>query len=130
MKKFPPFVTSGANAVAGSHDPSVAGFVFDGADDVQIIFWQCEKGGESADHVHDFWEWAVVLEGTFDGLVGGNPLHLGPGEECLIPPGVRHSGRYSAGYRAIDAFSGHRIDRAVLGAASSRRPARRKPGAR
>ena len=36
---------------------------------------------------------------------------LKPGDECVIPPGTKHSGRYSKGYRAIDAFSAKRVTR-------------------
>ena len=56
MKKFPEFITTDADRVAEVPDPSMAGFVFEGEEDVQIVFWQCENGGESAEHVHDFWE--------------------------------------------------------------------------
>lgn len=113
MKKFPAFFTTPADAVAVPPDAAMEGFVFDGAAGVQIVFWQCEAGGEQPEQVHDFWEYALVVAGTFDGVVGGEPVHLEPGDECVIPPGTRHSGRYSAGYRAIDAFSSHRVDRAT-----------------
>ncbi|MGH9328131.1 MAG: cupin domain-containing protein [Terriglobia bacterium] len=114
MKKFPEFMLKSANRVADSPDPALEGFVFEGADGTQIVLWQCEKGGESPEHAHDFWEYCVVVEGTFDGLIDGKPVHLEPGEECAIPPGTKHSGRYSLGYRAIDAFGGKRVKRRTL----------------
>jgi quercetin dioxygenase-like cupin family protein len=112
MQTFPSFVTTPADRVAGAPDAAMEGFVFEGAAGVQIVFWQCESGGEQPEQVHDFWEYALVVEGTFDGLVGGQPVHLEPGDECVIPPGTLHSGRYSKGYRAIDAFSSQRVVRA------------------
>ncbi len=113
MKKFPDFFTSAANRVASPPDNAMQGYVFEGRDDVQIVFWQCAEGGEQPPQVHDFWEYALVVEGTFDGLVDGKPVHLEAGDECVIPPGTRHSGRYSKGYRAIDAFSAKRVSRAT-----------------
>lgn len=115
MKPFPSFFTTDADRVKLAPDANMRGFVFDGADGVQIVFWQCPDGGVQSEQVHDFWEYALVVEGTFDGEVGGKPVHLAPGDECIIPPGTRHCGRYSTGYRAIDAFSSHRVDRASIG---------------
>jgi quercetin dioxygenase-like cupin family protein len=111
MKKFPDFITNDADRVANVPDPSMAGFVFEGDDDVQIVFWQCENGGGCEEHVHDFWEYAIVVEGHFDGTIGDEVIHMEPGDECVIEPGVRHSGTYSKGYRAIDAFSARRVTR-------------------
>jgi quercetin dioxygenase-like cupin family protein len=111
MKKFPEFFTTPANRVAHVPDPSMEGFVFDGKDSRQIVFWQTEKGGVQPEQVHDFWEYALVVEGTFEGEVGGKKVFLKAGDECVIPPGTRHSGTYSKGYRAIDAFSAERVTR-------------------
>ena len=100
-----------ADQVAQVPDPSMQGVVFEGAEGTQIVFWECERGGESPEHVHDFWEYCVVLEGTCDSMIDGKLVHLKPGDECVIPPGVKHNGRYSPGYRAIDAFGGKRVER-------------------
>ena len=110
MKRYPDFITTKPNTVAGA-SPGMLGHVFEGIDGVQIVFWQCENGGVQSEHAHDFWEYALVVEGTFVGVVGGKPVNLKPGDECAIPPGVAHSGRYSKGYRAIDAFGGKRVHR-------------------
>jgi quercetin dioxygenase-like cupin family protein len=111
MKKFPDFVMSAANRVAAGPNPDMAGSLFQGADGVQVVFWQSEAGGEQPEHVHDFWEYALVIEGTFEGTVDGRVVHLGPGDECVIPPGAVHRGTYSPGYRAIDAFGARRVVR-------------------
>ena len=111
MKRFPDFVRGAANRVANPTDSTVEGYAFDGADGSQVVFWECRDGGVQPEQVHDFWEYALVVEGTFDGFVGGRPVHLEPGDECVIPPGTKHSGRYSNGYRAIDAFSARRVTR-------------------
>lgn len=111
VRKFPEFIMQPLNRVANSPDPALQGVVFEGADGTQGVLGECEKGGESHEHSHDFWEYCVVVEGSFDGLIGGKPVHCEAGAECVIPPGVKHSGRYSAGYRAIDAFGGRRVER-------------------
>lgn len=111
MKQFPEFMRTEANRAADVPDPSMEGLVFEGADDIQIVFWTCKEGGTQPEHAHDFWEYCLVVEGTWEGTVGDKPVHLEPGDECAIPPGVKHSGRYSAGYRAIDAFGGKRVQR-------------------
>jgi hypothetical protein len=54
MKNFPDFITNYADRVANVPDPSMAGFVFEGEEDVQIVLWQCENGGGCEEHVHDF----------------------------------------------------------------------------
>jgi quercetin dioxygenase-like cupin family protein len=111
VKKFPEFMMQPANRVADASHPALEGFVFEGTEGTQIVFWQCENGGDSPEHAHDFWEYFLVVEGTYDGLIDGKPVHLEPGDEGAIPPGVKHSGRYSTGYRAIDAFGGKRVER-------------------
>lgn len=105
MKNFPEFIKAECNQVSNIPDPSMKGYVFDGVDDVQIVFWECEKGGTAPTHTHNFWEWALVVEGTFDGYIGDEHIHLEAGDECIIPPETEHSGTYSSNYRAIDAFS-------------------------
>jgi len=121
MKKFPEFVMRPGDRVAKVPDPSMKGVVFEGTEGTQIVFWEVEEGGETPEHVHDFWEYCVVVEGTCDCMIGGKWVHLEPGDECVIPPGTKHSGRFSPGYRAIDAFGGKRVERVVLQVSQQRR---------
>ena len=107
---FPDFVRHHQNHV-NDPPPGMAGYVFDGRGGEQVVFWENAEGGVSPPHSHDFWEYAVVVTGTFDGKIGEEHVHLGPGDECVIPPGVVHEGRYSANYRAIDVFGAKRVSR-------------------
>lgn len=109
MNHFPTFACTEENQVAKSPDETVKGFLFKGQDESQIVFWECEDGGTVEEHSHDFWEWAIVVEGEFHGLVDGKEIHLKVGDECIIPPGVVHSGSFSKNYRAIDAFGKERV---------------------
>ena len=119
MGTFPAFLKSAPNAVL-IEDPETGmeGYVFEGADGSQIVFWTCEKGGVSRTHVHDYDEYACVVEGSFVGMIGTEEVRMGPGDECVIPAGVPHSGSYSDGYRAIDAFGSKRVRRAAPGSSS------------
>ena len=110
MKHFPEFVHNGKNAVADAPE-GMEGFLFDGVDGAQVVLWENTPGGAVKLHKHDFWEYCYVIEGTYDGIVGGKHIHLKPGDECIVPPGVIHEGNHSANYRAIDIFGGKRIDR-------------------
>ena len=109
MNKFPAFACTKKNLVEKSPDESVAGYLFKGQDNTQIVFWEAPEGGTVEEHSHDFWEWAVIVEGEFHGMVGGKEVHMKRGDECIIPPGVLHSGTFSKNYRAIDAFSQERV---------------------
>lgn len=111
MRRFPEFVNHPADQVANGPTDTMEGVVFDGESKMQVILWQCEKGGEVPEHSHDYWEYCVVLDGTCDCNVDGKLIRLGPGDECAIPPGIKHSGRFSPGYRAIDVFGAKRVDR-------------------
>ena len=109
MNSFPEFMKKPVDAVAGSPSQALQGFLFQGQEGVQIVFWETAEGGVQPEHAHDFWEYALVVEGCWEGLVGGKEVRLRAGDECVIPPGTLHSGRYGAGYRAIDAFSSTRF---------------------
>jgi mannose-6-phosphate isomerase-like protein (cupin superfamily) len=110
MTEFPQFLCNPANAAAGDeHAQGIRGYLFEGADGSQVVFWQSTDGGVSPPHTHDFDEYCIVVEGTFRGKIGGRTVEFGPGQECFIPAGVEHEGVYSSHYRAIDGFGGRRM---------------------
>ena len=112
MNEFPAFMRQPENAVEVSRQAGgMEGYLFEGAGDSQVVIWQCPQGGKSPMHTHDYDEYAIVIQGTFTGTVGGKPISMGPGDECYIPAGVPHDGTYSPNYRAIDAFGGRRVKR-------------------
>lgn len=110
MKHFPDFFKKEQNEVPNAPE-GMKGYFFEGADGSQVIFWENSSGGSVPLHTHDFWEYCYVVEGVYEGIVDGKPITLGPGDECLIPPGVPHQGKHSANYRAIDIFGGPRVIR-------------------
>lgn len=117
MNEYPEFMRSPVNAVA-SHQQSVGveGFVFDGIDGSQVIIFQCAKNGISKEHVHDFDEYFVVLQGEYTLGIEGRRIKLTAGQEYYIPKGIPHDGAFIAGTRTINAFGGKRAERKSGGA--------------
>ena len=113
MDAFPEFMRNPANRIARSAQATlgVEGYVFDGADRSQRAFWTCEQTASSTEHVHDFDEYMLVVQGCYTLLIDGKRIPVKAGEEYLIPRGVPHSGEVVAGTRTIHAFGGHRADR-------------------
>ena len=91
----------------------VEGYVFDGADGSQMTIWTCVIDGTSPEHVHDFDEYLVVVQGKYTLIIGGEKIPLGVGQEYFIPKGLAHAGEYLAGTRTIHAFGGSRAKRAI-----------------
>ena len=113
MDAFPQFMKSPANRIARSNQatPGVEGYVFDGADESQMAFWTCTQTATSAEYVHEFDEYMLVVQGCYTLLIDGRRIPIKAGDEFLIPRGVRHGGDVLAGTRTIHVFGGHRADR-------------------
>ena len=117
MNEFPEFRRNRANAVASSQkSEGVEGYVFDGIEGSQAILFQCVKGGISNEHVHDFDEYFVVIQGEYTLGIEGREIRLAVGQEYHIPQGVPHDGAFIAGTRTINIiFGGKRADRRSRG---------------
>ncbi len=104
-----------ANRIAKSNQatPGVEGYVFDGADGSQIAFWTCDETASSTEHVHDYDEYMIVVQGCYTVIADGERIPLRAGEEYFIRRGLRHGGEVLAGTRTIHAFAGHRADREI-----------------
>jgi quercetin dioxygenase-like cupin family protein len=114
MADFPPFMKNPRNWIATSsqHTPGVEGYVFDGADESQMTFWTVERDAVTAEHVHEFDEWFVVIEGSYALTLNGKDVVVRAGQECFIPRGTRIAGKVIAGTRTVHAFGGRRAERA------------------
>ena len=114
MASFPTFMKHQGNriAAASQHTPGVEGYVFDGADGSQMAFWSVEAAAATAEHVHPFDEYVIVVEGSYVLWIDGVEVRLGRGDEYYIPRGSRIAGRVEAGTRTIHAFGGKRAERA------------------
>jgi ethanolamine utilization protein EutQ (cupin superfamily) len=113
MPDFPSFMKNPADRIVttSQHTGGVEGFVFDGADGCQMAFWTVEEDAETVEHVHQFDEWLVVIEGSYTLMLDGHEVRIGAGHECFIPKGTRIAGRVTAGTRTVHAFGGRRAER-------------------
>ncbi|MGB2628425.1 MAG: cupin domain-containing protein [Candidatus Acidiferrum sp.] len=116
MNNFPKFMKNFANMIAKSHQatPGVEGYVFDGVDGSQMAFWTYTENASSEEHVHEYDEYMIVVQGCYTLIINGERISICAGEEYMIPQGVRHSGEVTAGTRTIHAFGGHRADRVIV----------------
>ena len=114
MPDFPPFMKKAANRIAtvAQHTSGVEGYVFDGAEGSQMAFWTVEHDAVTAEHVHEFDEWFLVIEGSYVLTLNGEEFRVDAGQECFIPKGTKIAGRVSAGTRTVHAFGGRRAVRA------------------
>jgi len=76
-----------------------------------MAVWTCTETASSAEHVHDYDEYMIVVQGCYTLIVNGERILLGAGAEFFIPRGTPHSGEVVSGTRTIHAFGGHRVDR-------------------
>ena len=117
MNVFPEFMKNPTNRIARSHQATagVEGYVFDGKDGSQMAFWTCSEDSVSAEHVHDYDEYMLVVQGCYTLVINGKRIPINAGEEYFIARGVVHAGEVVAGTRTIHAFGGHRADRERTG---------------
>src|ERR1035438_5604236 len=90
MGDFPAFMKRPANRIANTHQatPGVEGYIFDGADGSQMAFWTCQETAASTEHVHDYDEYMLVVEGCYTLLMDGQRVPVKAGEEYVIPRSV------------------------------------------
>lgn len=114
MHPFPDFMKTAANRIdpGAQHTAGVEGYVFDGVDGTQVAFWECHTDAKTEEHVHEFDEYFVVVEGCYTLCIDGTERQIGAGQECTIRRGSKISGTVTAGTRTIHMFGGHRADRA------------------
>ena len=98
-------------ASAAQHTAGIEGYVFDGVDGTQVAFWECSANARTEEHVHDFDEYVLVVEGCYTITMDGRDVVVQAGEECVIPRGTRLAGAVVAGTRTIHMFGGHRAAR-------------------
>ncbi len=115
MKNVPEFIRIPLNRVDSEyvHTNGVEGYLFGGKDGSRAVLWTCTKNELSEEHVHEFDEYMIVIEGEYTIIVSGEETLLTSGNEYCIPKGVTHSGRIKEGTRIISIFGSKRTKRYV-----------------
>jgi len=109
MNNFPPFMMTQANAVPSqSQSVGVKGWIYTGNDEKQTAYWVCEKDGVSKEHIHDFEEYFMVIDGEYVLEIVGESITLHKGDEYHIRAGIPHAGKFKAGTRTFHCFGGKR----------------------
>jgi len=113
VANFPEFVTTRANRIAQASQftPDIEGYVIDGADGSQVAFWTARADRMSSEHVHEFDEYILVVEGRATLIVDGKERVLEVGDEAVIPRGTTQRMAVVAGTRTIHVFGGRRARR-------------------
>ncbi len=88
----------------------VRGYMFQGPDGSQVVFWECDIETKVEPHKHDFNEYCLVVEGVCKETIEGETKVLNKGDECIIPTGKLHWATMGSNYRAIDFFGGPRFE--------------------
>jgi mannose-6-phosphate isomerase-like protein (cupin superfamily) len=106
MNDFPAFMKSPKNKISSrsQYGTGIHGYVYDGADGSQMACWTHERDGISQEHVHDYDEYFLVVQGKYTLIIGDKKIPVGVGQEYFIPKGLAHAGEYSAGTRTIHAL--------------------------
>ena len=76
-----------------------------------MAFWTCSETASSGEHVHDYDEYILVVQGRYTLVIKDERIPVNAGEEYFIPRGTPHSGEVVAGTRTVHAFGGHRAVR-------------------
>ena len=79
-------------AKASHHTDGIEGYVFDGSGGSQMAFWTCSSDAVTAEHVNDFDEYFIVVEGGYFLQLDGNEISVAAGQECYIPKGLAFRG--------------------------------------
>jgi quercetin dioxygenase-like cupin family protein len=113
MAKYPGVIRNPVNRVAveSQFSKNIDGFMFDGADGSQIIFWSYTGPGSVSVHTHEYDEYLIVIEGQYTLIIDGKKIPVKAGQEYLIEKGVAHGGEALTGTRTIDVFGGKRAKR-------------------
>jgi mannose-6-phosphate isomerase-like protein (cupin superfamily) len=77
-----------------------------------MAYWKCNAGGTSEEHVHDFDEYFVVVQGMYIVIINSIKYPINAGQEYFIQKGVPHAGEFIAGTRTIHCFGGQRVKKA------------------
>jgi len=113
MGEYPEFIKNPVNRVAAASkfSKNIDGYIFNGADGSQVIFWTYLGPGQVNTHTHEYDEYLIVMEGQYTLIIDDRKIPVKAGQEYLIKKGIPHGGEAVVGTRTIDIFGGKRAKR-------------------
>ena len=111
MMNFPEFMFNDKNKIpmAQQNTPDIEGYYYTANDGSQMAFWIYKADRDSKEHMHDYDEYMLCVEGEYVVTINGTENILHAGDELFIPKGSVQRGRVKAGTRSIHAFGGQRV---------------------
>lgn len=79
-------------------------------DELMMVEFAFEKGGEGWLHAHPHVQASYVAEGSFEVTIDGRTETLHQGDSFIVPSGLRHGVKALAKGRLVDCFTPHRAD--------------------
>ncbi len=81
MKHFPEFMKShkNKNNQAQQNADDLEGYLFEGADGLQIAFGECHSNQKSQKHIHDIDEYMICVSGEYTAYFNGKEIILSNG---------------------------------------------------
>jgi hypothetical protein len=82
MNDFPEFMRNPLNAIDPKlQSPGNVGYVYDGVDGSQMAFWTSTEDVISKEHVHNYDEYFIVVEGEYKLKINNETTILRKGDE-------------------------------------------------
>ena len=75
-----------------------------------VAHWTIDAGCSMPEHSHPHEQIVNTMEGEFELVLDGKPIHLKPGDVLVIPGGVPHSGQAITDCKLIDIWHPVRED--------------------
>jgi quercetin dioxygenase-like cupin family protein len=79
-------------------------------DELMMVEFAFEKGGEGWLHAHPHVQTSYVAEGAFEITIDGRTETLRAGDSFIVPSGLQHGVKALEKGRLIDCFAPHRAD--------------------
>lgn len=97
-------------------NPLVDGYLarFIHTENMTFSFVDVMAGKSLPEHSHMHEQVSIMLEGTFELTLNGEPIRFGPGEVIVIPSHAKHSGLAITDCRILDVFCPVREDYRVM----------------
>lgn len=79
-------------------------------DELMMVEFAFEKGGEGWLHSHPHVQASYIAEGSFEVTIDGRTETLHQGDSYIVPSGLEHGVKALAKGRLVDCFTPHRAD--------------------